>query len=56
MHVELCKVHKISTYQEIANEIAHPKEKIELADPSMAKQLRNTQQGSIFDDEDFFKL
>ena len=53
MQLELCEFHKRSTYQEIADEITNPKEKIELADLSMAKQFRNTQQGSRFDD-DFF--
>jgi hypothetical protein len=56
MQLKLSEFHKRSTYQEIADEITNPKEKIQLADLSMAKQFTNTQQGSRFDDDNFINL
>jgi len=56
MQLKLSEFHKRSTYQEIADEITNPTENIELADLSMAKLFRNTQQGSRFDDDNFINL
>ena len=47
---------KRNTYENIAEEIENPKEKIDLPGISLVKQFRDTNQGSRFDDDNFLGL
>ena len=56
MQLNISEFRKRNTYESIAEEITNPKEKIERAEFSQAKQFKETQQGSRFDDNSFLGL
>ena len=56
MQLNISEFRKRNTYESIAEEIANPREKIALPGISIAKQFKDTNQGSRFDDDNFFGL
>ena len=56
MQFKISEFQKRSTYQEIADELTIPTEKMQLADISIAQLFKHTQQGSRFDDDIFLNL
>ena len=56
MQLNISRFKKRITYENIAEEIQNPKENIDLPGISIAKQFRDTNQGSRFDDDNFLGL
>ena len=56
MRLNISEFRKRSTYENIADEIQNQKEKIDLPGISIAKQFRDTNQGSRFDEDNFLGL
>mgnify|MGYP000010828454 CR=1 FL=1 len=56
MQLNISEFRKRNTYENIADEIQNPTEKIDLPGISIAKQFRDTNQGSRFDDDNFLGL
>ncbi len=56
MQLNISEFRKRNTYENIADEIQNQTEKIDLPGISIAKQFRDTNQGSRFDDDNFLGL
>ncbi len=56
MQLNISEFRKRNTYANIAEEIQTPKDNIDLPGISIAKQFRDTSQGSRFDDDNFLDL